>query len=68
MSDDNIVDLITGNVDPGDVPPQRRRGGKEKAKRGDESRPPESQPGNVEQPEEAAPEETSSTPGLPMEL
>lgn len=64
VSDDNIVDLITGNVDAGDVPPQRRRGGKEKVKRGDGSRPSQ-QPGNVEQ--EAAPEETSSTPGLAME-
>jgi hypothetical protein len=65
VSDDNIVDLITGNVDPDDVAPQRRRSGKEKAKRGDGSRPSESQPGNVEQ--EAAPEETSSTPGLAIE-
>ena len=65
MSDDNIVDMITGNVDPGNVPPQRRRGGKDKGKRGDGSQPSQPQPGNVEQ--EFAPEETSSTPGLAME-
>jgi hypothetical protein len=68
VNDDNIVDLITGNVDPADVPPQRRRGGKEKGKRGDGSRPSQSQsqPGNVAQ--EVAPEESLSVPGLAMEV
>jgi hypothetical protein len=31
VGDDNIVDLITGNVDPSDLPLQRRRGGKARA-------------------------------------
>ena len=68
--DDNIVDLITGNVDPGDLPQQRRRGGKAKGyRRGgdDESQPgpSQSQPGNVEQ--EVGPEEASLAPDLAME-
>jgi hypothetical protein len=69
VGDDNIVDLITGNVDPGDLPLQRRRGGKAKDRRGgDESQPgpSQSQPGNVEQ--EVAPEEVSLAPDLAMEL
>jgi len=69
VGDDNIVDLITGNVDPGDLPPQRRRGGKAKGYRrgGDESqpRPSQSQLGNLEQ--EVAPEEASLAPDLAME-
>jgi hypothetical protein len=69
VGDDNIVDLITGNVDPGDLPPQRRRGGKAKGYRrgGDESQPgpSQSQPGDVEQ--EVAPEESSFAPELAME-
>jgi hypothetical protein len=65
-NDDNIVDLITGNVDPNDLPPQRRRGGKEKGKRrgGDASQPSQSQPGNVEQ--QVVPEEASPAPELAM--
>lgn len=69
VGDDNIVDLITGNVDPGDLPPQRRRGGKAKGYRrsGDEPQPgpSQSQPGNIEQ--EVAPEEASLAPEIPME-
>jgi hypothetical protein len=69
VGDDNIVDLITGNVDPGDLPPQRRRGGKAKGYRrgGDESQPgpSQSQPGNAEL--EVAPEEASLAPELAME-
>ena len=69
VGDDNIVDLITGNVDPGDLPPQRRRGGKAKGKRrgGDETQagPSHLQPENVEQ--EVAPEEVSLAPELAME-
>lgn len=67
VGDDNIVDLITGNVDPGDLPPQRRRGGKAKGKRrgGDEPQPRPSQSRNVEQ--EAAPEEASLAPEHAME-
>ena len=66
VNDDNIVDLITGNVDPADVPPQRRRGGKEKGKRGEGSRPSQLQPGNVAQ--EVVPEESPSASGPMMEL
>ena len=71
VGDDNIVDLITGNVEPGDLPPQRRRGGKAKGHRrdGDESQPGPSsqpQPGNVE--EEVEPEEASLAPDLAMEI
>ncbi|KAF8493736.1 hypothetical protein F5888DRAFT_1806062 [Russula emetica] len=69
VGDDNIVDLITGNVDPGDLSPPRRRGGKVKGyRRGrDESQPgpSQSQPGNVEQ--EVAPEGASLAPELAME-
>ena len=69
VGDDNIVDLITGNVDPGDLPQQRRKGGKAKGYRrgGDESQPGPSQPqpGNGEQ--EFAPEEVSLAPDLAME-
>lgn len=69
MGDDNIVDLITGNLDPGDLPLQRRRGGKAKGYRrgGDESQPgpSQSQLENVEQ--EVAPEEASLAPELAME-
>lgn len=63
VNDDNIVDLITGNVDPADVPPQRRRGGKEKGKRGEGSRPSQLQPA-----QEVVPEESPSAPGPMMEL
>lgn len=69
VGDDNIVDLITGNVNPSDLPSQRRRGGKAKGYRrgGDESHPgpSQSQPGDVEQ--EVAPEESSLAPELAME-
>ena len=69
VGDDNIVDLITGNVDLGDLPPQRRKGGKAKGYRrgGDESQPgpSQSQPGNVEQ--EVMPEEASLAPDIAME-
>jgi hypothetical protein len=69
VGDDNIVDLITGNVNPGDLPPQRRRGGKAKGYRrgADESQPgpSQSQFGSVEQ--EVAPEEASVAPELAME-
>jgi hypothetical protein len=69
VGDDNIVDLITGNVDPGDHAPQRRRGGKAKGYRrgGDESQPgpSQSQPGDVEP--EVAPEDASLPPELAME-
>jgi len=65
VSDGNIVDLITGNVDPGDLPPQRRKGGgKEKGKRTgrDEPQPSQSQPE-----QEVVPEEASPAPELAME-
>jgi hypothetical protein len=65
VSDDNVVDLITGNLDPGDVLPQRRRGGKGKGKRTGGPQPSQSQAGNVEQ--EVAPEETPPAPGFAME-
>jgi hypothetical protein len=67
VDDDQIVDQITGNVEPGDVPPQRRRGGKGKSKRRSGSEPLQSQPaqGHVEQ--AAAPEEPPSSPGVAME-
>jgi hypothetical protein len=65
VSDDNIVDLITGNVEPGDLPPQRRRGGKGKGKRGSGSQLSQSRSGHVEQ--GATPEETPSAPGAAMD-
>ena len=65
MDDDDIMDQITGNVEPGDVPLQRRRGGKGKGKRGSVSETPQPQPGDVEQ--SAAPEETTPAPGVAME-
>jgi hypothetical protein len=71
VGDDNIVDLITGNVGAGDLPPQRRRGGRAKGsgycRAGDESQsgPSQSQPGNVEQ--EVPPEEASLAPKLALE-
>jgi hypothetical protein len=68
--DNDIVDLITGNVDPGDLSSQLRRGGKAKGyHRGrDESSQPgpsQSQPRNVER--EVAPEEPSLAPDFAME-
>jgi hypothetical protein len=48
MEDEDIVDVITGNAEPGDAPPQRRRGGKGKGKRG---------PGIESQPEKSLPEQ-----------
>jgi len=65
VDDDDIMDQITGNIEPGDIPPQRRRGGKGKGKRGSVSEPSQSQPGDVEQ--SAAPEETLPAPGVAME-
>jgi hypothetical protein len=65
VDDDDIMDQIAGNVEPGDVPPQRRRGGKSKGKRGSVSEPPQSQPGDVEQ--SAALEEATPAPGVEME-
>jgi hypothetical protein len=70
VGDDNIVDLITGNVEPGDLPQQRRRGGKAKGyrRRGDDEPQPgpsQSRPGDVEP--EVAPEEASLEPDLAME-
>ncbi|KAI0288732.1 hypothetical protein BC826DRAFT_1035868 [Russula brevipes] len=64
VNDDGIVDLITGNVEPGDLPPQRRRGGKGKGKRGSGSQLSQPRSGHVEQ--GAVPEETSSAPGAAM--
>ncbi|KAI9512552.1 hypothetical protein F5148DRAFT_973393 [Russula earlei] len=37
--DDDIVDLMTGNTELADIPPQRRKGGKGKAKQRIESQP-----------------------------
>lgn len=69
VGDDGVVDLITGNVDPGDLLSQRRRGGKAKGNHrgGDKSLPgpSQSQPGNVEH--EVAPEEESPVPEVAME-
>jgi hypothetical protein len=69
VGDDNIVDVITGNVDPGDLPLQKRRSGKGKGYRrgGDEPQPgpSQSQPGNIEQ--EITPEEASLAPDLAVE-
>ena len=65
VDDEDIVDQITGNAEPADVSPQRRRGGKGKGKRGSGFEPSQSQSGHVEQ--AAAPEETPSAPGVAME-
>jgi len=65
VDDEDIVDQITGNAEPADVSPQRRRGGKGKGKRGSAFEPSQSQSGHVEQ--AAAPEETPSAPGVAME-
>ena len=67
VDDDQIVDQITGNVEPGDVPPQRRRGGKGKGKRGGGSEPSQPQPGHGHVEQAAAPEEPPSSPGVAME-
>jgi len=67
VDDDQIVDQITGNVEPGDVPLQRRRGGKGKGKRGSGSEPSQSQPGQGHIEQAAAPEEPPSSPGVAME-
>ncbi|KAH9979810.1 hypothetical protein BJV74DRAFT_779761 [Russula compacta] len=67
--DNDVVDLITGNIEPSDVPAQSgRRGGKEKGKgkqrtSGSQSSP--SKPGHAEQ--AAAPEEMTSALGDSME-
>jgi hypothetical protein len=65
VDDDDIVDQITGNAEPGDVSPQRRRGGKGKGKRGSAFEPSQSQSGHVEQ--AAAPEQTPSASGVAIE-
>ncbi|KAH9959327.1 hypothetical protein BC827DRAFT_514201 [Russula dissimulans] len=48
VEDEDIVDVITGNAEPSDAPPQRRKGGKGKGKRG---------PGIESQPEQSLPEQ-----------
>jgi len=65
VDDDEVLDQITGNIEPGDIPSHRRRGGKGKGKRGSMSEPSQSQPENVEQ--SAVPEETLPVPGIAME-
>jgi len=60
VEEEDIVDVITGNAEPGDAPPLRRKGGKGKGKRQIESQPEQSLPEQVEQ--TAAPEETPAPP------
>jgi len=60
VEEEDIVDVITGNAEPGDAPPLRRKGGKGKGKRQIESQPEESLPEQVEQ--TAAPEQTPAPP------
>lgn len=68
--DNDVVDLITGNIEPSDVPAQSsRRGGKEKGKgkqRTSGSQSSQSKPGHVEQ-AAVAPEEMTPALGDSME-
>jgi hypothetical protein len=61
VDDDDVMDQITGNIEPGGTSPLRRRLGKGKGKRGSVSEPSQSQPGDMVQ--SAAPEEMPPAPG-----